>query len=481
MDLLHEKIELMAAQEHYSAGLLNRFSDFIANADDWDLYRINPYRLAEILGYGEHEVLELMIHGARAGLLDFTWSMVCPSCGEIQNNDHSLDNLSREFHCEVCQFPVTVTMDETVEVTFSVTPGIRRLDLNPFSSMDTYRRFYFSDGIERSPEMLEYMGSIWQGFEVIEPDDTFILDRDWAAGASYRMVSAGVHKQFIFHIDEKAGNKERMYDLDFDKDGITPKEIRVHTTRPVFRISNHLSEAVGLMIVEADFPTLHRTMKNHPSSRKAMLTGTTLLGNRKFRDAFKIDRLSPSLKLNIRSLTLLFTDLKGSTELYNRTGDIQAYQLIQDHFRILGDIVARNSGAVIKTMGDAIMATFSSPAHAVKAGDEMIRAMKDLHTGDGDLELKVGIHEGPALAISNMGYLDYFGQTVNIAARIQALAKPGSIWISDTVLQGKNVKRYLGGQGFTGKRYSASLKGVEERTVVYGLQRSRKLAGKIPA
>lgn len=476
MNPISEKLQLMREQGEYSSGLLEKFLDHITTAEDWDLYRINPYELAKQLGYESREVIDLLIHAAESGLLDFSWSMICPSCGEIQNNDRSLDKLAQQFHCQVCQYPVDVTMDETVEVTFSVMPGIRSLNLDPYSSVENYRKYFFSSSVERSTRMLEYMQQIWHGFEVVDGGETLIIDNEWSRGRSYRMVSAGVHSQFLFHVSSSSGTDQEYYNLDFNNDGITPKEITVTTTNPIFRIRNTRDEAVGLMIVEADFSTLHRIMEEYPSSFKPMLTATDLLGNQKFQDAFKIDHLSPSLKLNIRKLTLLFTDLKGSTELYERTGDIKAYELIQNHFQILGDIVADNSGAVIKTMGDAVMATFTSPYHAIKAGDEMIRAMGALEAEHGSLELKVGVHEGPALAISNRGYLDYFGQTVNIAARIQALAKPGSMWVSEAVMKGHRVKRYLGGQRFRGKRYHASLKGVDERTIVYGLHKSNQTA-----
>ena len=63
-------------------------------------------------------------------------------------------------------------------------------------------------------------------------------------------------------------------------------------------------------------------------------------------------------RLKITSLTFLFTDLKGSTELYDRVGDLAAYDLVNAHFRALQDIVAAEAGAVVKTIGDAVMATF---------------------------------------------------------------------------------------------------------------------------
>ena len=115
----------------------------------------------------------------------------------------------------------------------------------------------------------------------------------------------------------------------------------------------------------------------------------------------------------------LFTDLKGSTELYERVGDLVAYDLVRAHFRVLHEIVAAESGAVVKTIGDAVMATFPTPDRAMAAALKMREALKNLK---GDLLLKIGIHEGPCLAVSLNDRQDYFGRTVNIAARVQGLA-----------------------------------------------------------
>jgi class 3 adenylate cyclase len=129
-------------------------------------------------------------------------------------------------------------------------------------------------------------------------------------------------------------------------------------------------------------------------------------------------------RLKITSLTFLFTDLKGSTELYERVGDLAAFDLVRAHFRVLDEIVAAEAGAVVKTIGDAVMAAFPTPDRAISAALRMREAMRELHTGrhGEDLLLKIGIDQGPCLAVLLNDRQDYFGQTVNIAARVQALA-----------------------------------------------------------
>src|ERR671923_302752 len=105
--------------------------------------------------------------------------------------------------------------------------------------------------------------------------------------------------------------------------------------------------------------------------RRPFLTAKRLLTNQTFRDLYGTDTLDVDQRLKITSLTFLFTDLKGSTELYERVGDLAAFDLVRTHFRVLHEIVAAETGAVVKTIGDAVMATFPTPDRAVAAALRM--------------------------------------------------------------------------------------------------------------
>jgi len=179
--------------------------------------------------------------------------------------------------------------------------------------------------------------------------------------------------------------------------------------------------------------------------RKHFLTAKRLLTNPTFRDISRTDTLDVDQRLKITSLTFLFTDLKGSTELYERVGDLVAYDMVREHFRVLHEVVASHAGAVVKTIGDAVMATFATPDQAVAAALEMRDAMGNLHArAEHDLVLKIGVHEGPCLAVMVNDRLDYFGQTVNIAARVQGLAVSRSIFATKTVVNDKQAADLLG-------------------------------------
>jgi class 3 adenylate cyclase len=171
----------------------------------------------------------------------------------------------------------------------------------------------------------------------------------------------------------------------------------------------------------------------------------------------------------VRDVTLLFTDLKGSTALYERIGDLNAYVLVQRHFEQLQAVTVRHRGAITKTIGDAVMAAFLTPADAVQAALEMRDVIEQLNRdrAQRDFILKIGLHRGAAIAVTSNERLDYFGQTVNIAARVQGLAGGDEIWMTEDVYVAPEVAVVLA--AYTVKRTEARLKGVEGAVPVYSL------------
>ena len=170
---------------------------------------------------------------------------------------------------------------------------------------------------------------------------------------------------------------------------------------------------------------------------RPFLSGKRLLMTQTFRDNFRSEVIRAAGGIAVRDVTLLFTDLKGSTSLYERIGDLNAYMQVQRHFeRLLGVTVKRN-GAVNKTIGDAVMAAFPTPLDAVTAALEMRDAAEELNRGrpQRDFVLKIGLHRGAAIAVTLNDRLDYFGQAVNIASRVQDFAGGDEICLTEEVRQ----------------------------------------------
>ena len=175
------------------------------------------------------------------------------------------------------------------------------------------------------------------------------------------------------------------------------------------------------------------------------LTGKHLLTSQTFKSLFRSEVVGGAQGLAIRDIAILFTDIKGSTALYQRIGDLNAFQLVQQHFDWLREATVRHGGAVVKTIGDAVMAAYPDAARAVAAALDMRAAAERFNQGQPDrpVALKIGIHHGAAIAVTLNDELDYFGQTVNIAARVQAMADAQEICITEEVRDYPGVEALL--------------------------------------
>jgi class 3 adenylate cyclase len=203
--------------------------------------------------------------------------------------------------------------------------------------------------------------------------------------------------------------------------------------------------------------------------RKPILTAKRLLTNQTFRDIYRTETLAIGQRLKILSLTFLFSDLKDSTQLYEHVGDLVAFDLVNEHFRLLQEIIASERGAVVKTIGDAVMATFETPDHAIAAAIRMREAMSDLgaERQHQSLRLKMGIHEGSCLAVTLNGQQDYFGQTVNIASRVQGLASSRSIVVTESVVDNAHARVLLETSGLKPTLRHVALSGIADKVSVY--------------
>src|SRR5271157_4595055 len=214
------------------------------------------------------------------------------------------------------------------------------------------------------------------------------------------------------------------------------------------------------------------------SPRLPFLTATRLLSNQTFRDLYRSGTFDPEQRFKITSLTILFTDLRGSTALYDRVGDLAAFDLVRDHFGELLAAVAAEGGAVVKPIGDAAMATFPTPDRALRAAMRMREAMRRINEKRGreDLALNIGLHEGPCLAVMLDDRQDYFGLSVNIASRVQELADPTAILATKPIVNAAEAAGLVGAAGYKTSSRQLSLRGVSEGFAIYEIREPERAA-----
>jgi class 3 adenylate cyclase len=193
------------------------------------------------------------------------------------------------------------------------------------------------------------------------------------------------------------------------------------------------------------------------------LTAAEVIGMQSFRDLFARELLRPGEHIAVGSVTVLFTDLRDSTQLYREIGDAVAFARVRDHFTVLREAVMAEDGALVKTIGDSVMAVFRRPVAGLRAA---LRAQARLACpidGTPPFHLKAGLHHGPCLAVTQNERLDYFGSVVNLASRLERFSNGRDIILSDAVRSDPEVAVLLAdpAQALCAEPFAAQLKGFD--------------------
>jgi class 3 adenylate cyclase len=454
-------------RQYADADAVNAIEDLVRDAADRDLSRINVLDFAARTGLDAERVIAAFLHAARLGLFELSWNVLCPGCGGVLDANATLKTVRKdEYSCALCAAGYEPTLDEMVEVTFTVSPRVRRIaahNPNELPIWEYYRQVFWSSGVDLPEDYDRLVQDIVLDAIELPPGEKAILSVHLPAEFVIVFDPVTHGTQFVDVKGEPTRERQAL-SLVFNKPG-TPTgtvELRPGPLRLSFENRTDVRVLPGAWVAGQ---TLHDML----GRRKPFLTAKRLLTNQTFRDLYRTDTLDVDQRLKITSLTFLFTDLKGSTELYERVGDLVAFDLVRAHFQVLTEIVAAEAGAVVKTIGDAVMATFPTPDRAVAAALRMRGAMGRLHgdPGQEDLLLKIGIHEGPCLAVTLNDRQDYFGQTVNIAARVQGLAMSRSIFATGPVVEHARSSALLKSGGLEPVAQRRLLRGMADELTIY--------------
>jgi class 3 adenylate cyclase len=448
-------------------GAAAAIEELVREAPDRALCRVNVLDFAAKTGLDEERVIAAFLHAARLGLFELSWNVLCPSCGGVIEAAPTLRNVDREeYHCAWCAADYEPTLDEIVEVTFTVSRRVRRIaahDPDELSYSEYFRQIFWGSGMNLPDNLDHALEEITLETIELPAGEKAVLSLQLPAEFVI-LLDPVTHISRFIDVRGEPTRERQSLSLVFDRLRAPVEKVELRPGPLRLSLENRTDARVlpGLWIANHQLEELlHR--------RRPFLTAKRLLTNQVFRDIYGTDTIDLQQRLKITSLTFLFTDLKGSTELYERVGDLVAFDLVRAHFRVLNDIVATEAGAVVKTIGDAVMATFSTPDRAIAAALRMRDAMRHLNNGRNgeDLLLKIGIHEGPCLAVVLNDRQDYFGQTVNIASRVQALADSRSILATRPVVAYPQASNLLKTEGLEPIVQSRALRGIADEMAVY--------------
>lgn len=414
-------------------GLARRLADLILTAQEVDLWHVRPLSLARLWNVPARHAIELCLQAVRSGLLELRWDLLCPRCRVAKAGSGSLDRLPTGAHCPSCNIEYDRDFAKNVEASFRPAAAIRAIDSGEYCLWGPMSVPHVQAQIHLAPgESREVAGTLALGpyrLRTLEPGDEH--DLEYAGGSFPALV--------------------------ITDDAIVAG---AHAKAGTLRFENHSARSRIALIESRHWIA-------------DCLTADRVTALQAFRDLFSDDVLRPGDEVAIGRITLLFSDLKASTALYEHIGDAAAYHLVRAHFAFMAEIIRNHDGAIVKTIGDAVMAAFARPQDGLLAALDIQRSIKDWNarnrSGDAlPIVIKLGLHQGASIAVTLNDRLDYFGSTVNLAARLQGQSGGGEIVLSREIAEDPALAPHLAGLELRPDR--AVLKGFDLATDFYRLR-----------
>lgn len=417
----------------YGHGLAERLLEHVFKAQEVDLWSLRPLRLARHWGVEPRLVIELCLQAVREGLLESRWDLLCPRCRVSKASSLAMGDLPKGVHCPACNIDYSADFAANVELTFSPSPAVRGVEYGE----------YCRSGPGATPHI--------KGQLTLQPGERRVLPAVLAPG-DYRLRTL------------EAGGE---YDIEWTGGGFP--EVGVNgadvysgaVARPGEIVFRNDGEAVRTLVIE------------DRSWLRDVLTAERVTTLQAFRDLFSEQVLRPGDDVRIRNISFIFTDLVGSTALFSSIGEAQAYHVVREHFALLSDVVRAHDGTIVKTIGDGIHAAFNVPEDALRAGIAMQQAVAGFNAG-GEHEsreghvpmaIRIGIHTGSSISVTLNDRLDYYGNTVNMAARLEAQSEAGTIAMSQAFADDVGVKPLL--ERFEVRERAARIKGFDEEVRIF--------------
>lgn len=417
-DRIAPLVETIEATPH-GHGLAGRLAEFLTTRQEVDVWSVRPLALARRWGVPDRHAIEVCLRAAKEGLLALRWDLLCPRCQIGKESALALDQLPTGAHCPSCNIDYDRNYTENIELVFQPARAIRPFDgqeyclFGPMSTPHVKLQLTVEPG-ERRSEAIDLEAGVYR-LRTLEPGEEQIVD--WREGGFPEVAAEG--PAII------AGPAAALGTVNVRNDS-----------------GRRLTFIVEEDVWKRDALTAHRA--------------TTLQA---FRDLFDEDVLRPGDNVEIDNVTIMFTDLKGSTALYERIGDSQAYRLVREHFAILGAAVRDNDGTVVKTIGDAIMGAFTNPLDAFRCAVRIHADFEAFNAASGKepVTIKLGLHVGRCISVTLNNRLDYYGTTANKAARLEGQSLGGDIVMSKDFADDPGIRDVL-----------SDYAPVEEATVMKG-------------
>lgn len=423
---LKERLITITEEPDISEKLIN----LIQTGDDQDLEYLSPLKLSRVWKKPLRKILSVMFYAVKIDVLSFSWNILCPLCKHKVDNCRSLVQLTDPMYCDTCGEDFQVEFNRGVQLSFKPHILARKLQ---------HKTYCFGN-----PSSFCHIPL----YITLQPGQKRFTKVDLPVG-NYRI-----------YCDKTEGYVEAKVKQDglenatliFSHNDLKQQLVTLSST-PNLILHNQTSEAITIQCESMDWEQF--------SVSASEVTSLSI-----FRDLFPRELIRGKKKIVAKDCTILFTDLFNSSQLYQTEGDDSAVGLVINHFDILQQIIHEERGAIVKTIGDAVMAVFPKPIYAVRAFNRAQDLFKNELRTNHPILLKGGIHSGDCVAVTLNNRIDYFGSTINIASRLVDYAHGEEVVISSVSYQCPYLKEYLADRRENLKihHFDASLKGFESET-----------------
>ncbi|HYX37067.1 MAG TPA: adenylate/guanylate cyclase domain-containing protein [Oligoflexus sp.] len=418
---------------------IEALADYHARAADRFLQRLRPYEIADHYKLPRQNTLAFFLEGTQVGLFALNWDILCPACRGAKKQNKSLREIEKKVHCETCGLNFDVIESKDVELSFafagdlSVEPAPIYCIGNPGRSPNIHVQLPFAPHETRKVQLR-------------------------LPGLSYRLR------------DMKQGHIVR---LAVDPEGLSTLSRRDMES---LRLQSELRVQPQVML-DWDNPTdqwqVLRFDCLDPNLDAA--TADQVASLPAYQHLFGDDALRPGMQLGVGHLVFLFSDIRGSTQMYREMGDSKAFRLVQDHFAAMEKFIRDEQGSIVKTIGDAVMASFNSETSALAAAIAIQKFYAIRTQGYSLHGLKIALHSGPCIMVNLNDRMDYFGTTVNICSRLLDMASDEDIIVSGSLLEMPKVQEFLSQQNLTWTQDEQVLRGFQGTKTFYRLKLQRQM------
>lgn len=372
---------------------VERLGAFLRAASAADIARIRPLPFARRFNLEENEVVDACLVGAKEGLFELKWDLLCPKCRVPAALESTLKNLKDHAHCEACNLDFDLDLASGVEMVFASHPQVRQADTG----------LYCAASPAHSPHVVAQVR--------IAKDERFELPLELKEG-TFRVSSRELPWAAVFNVHPRA--KTSRWDVKLSEGVGADVSRSLKPGRPVLVFDNDVGREVVIRV--------ERTAASHEAFTAARAAAHPL-----FRKLFPGEVLSSGRLVSVANVILLVVSAPNVHKMYETMSESDVYSELHRLFFSLDEHVGKEGGAMIKLVGNGIFASFADPAAAVRAALDVRTAVADHMLAE---DLRIAAHQGPALAVTVNGRLDYFGRTVHDVDALLSEATANSIVLS---------------------------------------------------